>query len=198
MFGLKKIENKDEVELQDQLVKRSFKELFIIFFVFSLAGHYLEVVWAWIKFFAYGSTWYPRVVDLIPLAAPYGLGAVVLVLVIWPLLKRKRLSPTAVFGLSMLLTGTVEFLCALLLVILYGRNYFWDYSNRMFNLFGFVCLGTCILFGIASVFFLYFVYPRCEKLFEKLTKRQISKLFWTLFILYIINLGLVCIREFWK
>lgn len=175
---------------------RRFQGLFIVFFVFSFVGHYIEVVWAWVKYFTIGSHWFPKIADLIPLAAPYGLGAVALILIIWPIMKKRKLHPVKVFFLSAFVTGAVEFLCAALLVLLYGRNYYWDYSNRAFNLFGFVCLQGVMLFAIASIIFLYFIYPYCEKLFQKFSRRQVSAIFWVLFIAYLINITLVCVREF--
>ncbi len=176
--------------------KSSIKELFIIYFVFSLVGHYLEVIWAWVKYISYGSTWFPKVVDFIPLAAPYGLGAVALILIVWPIYKKKKLKLWKVFLLSGLVTAATEFMCALLVVILYGKNYFWDYSDKPLNLFGFTWIGAASIFGIGSVVFIYAIYPKCEDLFRKLTKRQISIAFWILFVSYAINLILFCIREF--
>lgn len=176
--------------------KVSIKELFIIFFVFSLVGHYLEVVWAGIKYLISGSTWFPTVVDIIPLAAPYGLGAVALILVVVPILRARKMHIVSVFVISAFVAGIVEFLCAALLVLLYGRNYFWDYSDRFMNLFGFTCLGVCLLFGIVAIVFLYLIYPKLKVFFNYLSQKQISCIFWILFIAYIINLTLVCIREF--
>lgn len=175
---------------------RSLKELFIIFFIFSLAGHYLEVVWAWVKFFAAGSSWYPKINDLIPMAAPYGLGAVSLIVIIWPIMRKRKINPVGVFVLSGIIAGFVETFCALVVILLYGRNYFWDYSGRFLNFFGLTCLSACLMFAAASILFLYYIYPRFEKIFKHFTKHQISSCFWALFIAYFVNMSLVITREF--
>lgn len=173
-----------------------FQQIFLIFFVFSIFGHYLEVVWSWVGYLTVGSKWYPRVADLIPLAVPYGLGAVALIMFVWPIMKKYNLHIVKVFILSAIVTASVEFMCALFLVILYGKNYFWDYSSKPLNLFGFTWVGAAFLFGIVSVVFLYVIYPYCEYLLNKLSKRQLAIAFWPVFSLYIINLILVFIREF--
>lgn len=175
---------------------RSLKELFIVFFVFSFAGHYLEVVWAWVKYFAVGSSWYPKINDLIPLAAPYGLGAVALITIIWPIMRNRKIRPVSVFVLSAIVAGIVEALSGLIVVLLYGKNYFWDYSGRIFNFFGLTCLSACLMFGAASILFLYYIYPHFEKLFENFKKNQISMIFWVLFVAYFVNMSLVIAKDF--
>lgn len=175
---------------------RRFQQIFIIFFVFSIFGHYIEVAWAIVLQVFCGSRWFPVLADILPLAAPYGLGAVALILFVWPLMKKYNHYPIRIFALSVFVTGVVEFLCALLLVILYGKNYFWDYSNKFLNLFGFICLQNCLLFGIASMLFLYFVYPHFQKFSGKFSRRQVSVCFWVLLFMYVINMVAVCIREF--
>lgn len=180
------------------IVYRKFQELFLVFFVFSLFGHYIEVAWAVIKHVAFGSTWYPKIADLVPLAAPYGLGAVALILLVWPVFDKYKKHPFKVLIISSIVTGAVEFLCAALLVLLHGRNYYWNYSNMPFNLFGYIHLSGCLAFGIVSLAFLYFIYPNWRKAYDKLTNKSVSFVFWLLFIVYAIDLTLVCIREFWR
>lgn len=179
-------------------LKTSFKEIFIIFFVFSFLGHYLEVFWAIIKSITINSIWYPVINDPIPLAAPYGLGAVAIVLFVLPLKEKKQLSKPWVFLLSALTAGVVEFLSALIVVIFYGNNPFWDYSNQPLNLFGFTSAWACFLFGIASLVFIYFVYPGYQKIMQKITKDQLKYIFWVLFVVYWMNQVIVLVREFPK
>jgi len=177
---------------------RRFMDLFIIFFVFSLFGHYIEVIWAIIKRLAFGSTWYPKINDMLPLAAPYGLGAIALILLVWPIFDKYKKRPFTVLAICSIITGLVEFLCAALLVLLYGKNYYWDYSKMPLNLFGFIHLSGCLAFGAISLIFLYFIYPNWKKIYDRLSDKTVSLVFWLLFILYVINMFLVCTREFWK
>lgn len=177
---------------------RLFMDLFIIFFVFSLFGHYIEVIWAITKHLAFGSNWYPKISDMLPLAAPYGLGAVALVLLVWPAFGKHKKHPFTVLAMCSIITGAVEFLCAALLVLLYGKNYYWDYSKMPLNLFGYIHLSGCLAFGAISLIFLYFIYPNWKKIYDRLSDKTVSLVFWLLFILYVINMFLVCTREFWK
>lgn len=188
--------SRSSFSIKPDLLESNAKELFIIFFIFSLVGHYLEVFWAGIKYLAFGSTWLPTVVDIIPLAVPYGLGAVAIILIVLPIAHSKKLKITSVFVFSALVSGLVEFLCAAFLVLLYGRNAFWDYSSKPFNVFGFTWIGACLLFGIAAISFIYLIYPKFKKIMTKLSKKQISFIFWLLFVAYLINLSIVIIREF--
>ena len=192
-------ENVDQTEvssLAEKSLKLPFKEVFIIFFVFSFLGHYLEVFWAIVKSLAVNSTWYPVINDPIPLAAPYGLGAVAIALVVLPLKEKKQLSKPWVFLLSAITAGVVEFFSALIVVLFYGKNYFWDYSDQPLNLFGFTSVWACFLFGVSSLVFIYLIYPGYQKVMQKITKNQLKYIFWVLFGVYWINQVVVFLREF--
>lgn len=159
--------------------------LFIYFWVFSLAGHYLELMWAPISaWISKTPLWQPTTYTILPLAPPYGLGVVAIILLIIPLAKRYDLRVSGTFILSTIVTGVVEYICATILVWLFGSNIYWDYSHRPFNLQGRICLENCLLFGLAATFFIYLIYPFCEKLINKLTQKRINLIFWTMFISY--------------
>lgn len=187
----------DEI-IQKVSKTRFFQELFIYFFIFSWAGHYFEAIWAWIMYLTVDSKWYPVVKDIIPLAAPYGLGVVGLILFVLPVVKKYKMHPIFTFFYSGFICSVIEFICAVLIVAIYGRNYFWDYSKLPYNLFGYVCLGNFILFSIGSVIFIYFIYQRCDKFIKSFKDIQISKIFWILFLAFFINQTLIFIREFVK
>ena len=159
--------------------------IFIYFWVFSLLGHYLELIWAQIdSWINQKPLWQPLTYTIIPLAPPYGLGVVVIILLIIPLIKKYKLHVPGAFTLSVIMTGVVEYICATILINLTGHNSFWDYSGEPFNLQGKICLENCLLFGLAATFFIYVIYPSFNKLLRKLSSKQLKYIFWVLLITY--------------
>lgn len=154
-----------------------WQKLFLYFWFFSVIGQVHEIIW-----------WNPRIETAIPLAPPYGLGVVAVILYVIPLIKEFRLKAWSVFGINVIVTGLVEYLCAAFVVVLFGYNRFWDYSDRFLNINGFICLDSVLLFGIMATVFIYFLYPICEKFFGWVQKKHIGIVFWFLFIFFIVDM----------
>jgi len=167
----------------------SFQKLYITFWVFSFLGHYLEIFWAWFNFLIFGSQlWIPTTPTILPLAPPYGLGVVVVIILTYPLTKRHEFGPIEVFVLNVLICGIVEYLCAAFLVQVVGYNQFWDYSNQLFNINGYICLVNSLIFGFCGTMFIYYIYPFYRKAMNLLKITQINHLFWLMFITYTVDL----------
>lgn len=166
------------------------QKIFIYFWVTSLLGHYLEVVWIFIMHITVGATlWRTTIPTITPLAAPYGFGMVAVILLVIPLIKKYKLHPLGVFILNTFITGAIEYVCAAVLVLATGYNHYWNYSNELFNINGYVCLKSAILFGIGSTLFVYYLYPMLEKIVNGFQKRQFNIVFWLLFGSYFIDLS---------
>lgn len=166
-----------------------FQKLFIIFWVFSFLGHYLEILWALFNHVIFGSQlWVPSTPTILPLAPPYGLGVVAVIVFTWPLVKHHDFGPIEAFIVNVFISGIVEYLCAAFLVFVVGYNKFWDYSNQPFNINGYICLENSLLFGFGVTLFLYYIYPLYTKAMNKLKQEQIDTLFWVLFISYGVDL----------
>ncbi len=126
---------------------------------------------------------------VIPQAAPYGLGIVAIILITMPLMKQYKLHPTAVFLLNIGVTTVVEYICALVVVLIYGQNSYWNYSALPLNYHGYISLGSSIVFAVLAMIFIYYIYPFCEKFLRPLKARQIRITFWVLFVIYVVNLA---------
>ncbi|MCL2174077.1 putative ABC transporter permease [Candidatus Saccharibacteria bacterium] len=164
-----------------------WRNLFFYLWGFSFLGHVAEIFWALLGN-AFG--WRETPASTIPLfaiAAPYGLGAVALLLLLYPLVQKKRIGPVVAFAASVLITTVIEFLCAMLLVAIFGHNSFWDYSGRFMNLGGYVCLGNSLMFGLGSVVMLWWIFPGVEKILGRVRERYLNIIFWVLFIGYILS-----------
>lgn len=87
----------------------------------------------------------------------YGFGAVLIVLIT----KRWRQNPFAIFGISMLVCGMVEFVTGYVLYHM-TETRLWDYNIEIWNwgnVGGYICLRSVLFFGMSGLFLMYMVYP---------------------------------------
>jgi len=180
----------------DTVATRQFQELTIYFFGASLVGHFLELVWIAVRHYPITVSFVMQAFSFVPLplAEPYGFGVVALLLFVVPFLKKYKPHPVVIFMISTFLMGLVEYICAAVLVVAFGHNYFWDYSNMAFNIQGYVCLETSVLFGIVATLFLYVVYPWAKRYLNKVSFRKlqlITIILVTLYALHFLRLALL-------
>lgn len=138
---------------------RFWRNAFLIYWVFSLVGHILELIWVNLPLLVGQPP--TNVLPLLIVAAPYGFGALALIWVIYPLVKKNRANALTIFFLSCILGGIIEFICAAAIVAVRPdhTNVYWDYSDEPFNILGFVCLKNCLAFGAAAVPGVYWLFP---------------------------------------
>lgn len=172
-----------------------FQKIFLLFWVSALIGHYLEVILSHLNQIIYGGDlWVPIIQTTIPLSPPYGIGMIFVVLVNIPLIKKYKLHPFGAFALNVFITGLVEYICAAIIVAVAGYNRYWGYSGQPFNINGYVCLKSAIIFGIGATIFIYLIYPLLVKTSQLLKKWQFNLLFWVLFLDYAIELILLLVK----
>ncbi len=172
----------------------SWAQLFICFYIFSVVGHYLELIWAPIAAKISGKAKFrPLLFTVAPLAMPYGLGAVVLIIALGALMN--KISAGEAFILSAILMGGVEYLSAVIIKITHGgQNPYWDYSDRRFNIQGQVCLANALLFGVTGIFFLKWILPSLTNFFFWLGENKTIVLGEILCLLFVIDM----IYSSWK
>ena len=151
---------------------------FLLFMVYSIAGWLMEVICKLIQ--------YKRFINRGFLIGPYcpiyGYGA----LLITFLLKKYTEDPIALFVMSILICGILEYITSYLMEKLFKARW-WDYSNRKFNLNGRICLGTIIPFGILGMLIMYVFNPLILEGVEKLPENWLNILSISLFLVYIID-----------
>lgn len=169
---------------------RLFQELALYFFGAGLVGHYLELLWIFVRFGPPDSQHMHNTMSLIPLpiSEPFGFGAMALVIFLIPWVEKHRPSPVVTYALSVILMAGVEYLCAVVLALIFGHNTFWDYSQMPFNLQGFICLETSLSFGLMATFFVYIAYPFFQPRIRAMDTTKMRMLFWVLILLYGANL----------
>ena len=115
-----------------------FYALGVFYLVYSFLGWVGETVVATIR----GKSFVNRGVAAGPFCFVYGTAAVVLAVGFHDL----RTSPVYLFLACMLASTVIEWLTAKLLERLHHRKW-WDYSQKKFNLNGYVCLQYSLLWG---------------------------------------------------
>lgn len=137
-------------------------DLILMFFVISAIGWIWEVFLIWFlsgnlgdRGFLHGP-WLPI----------YGCGGI---LMIW--MKEHLPNKRWVFFLSCIgVAGVLEYATSWILEYVYHTRW-WDYSSEPLNLNGRICVSNLLLFGIAGLFLVYFLYPKLKKLFAQLPRK---------------------------
>lgn len=169
-----------------------WRNMFLYYWFFSFFGHILEVVWAWIIKDPANPGPIPTIT---PLAPPYGLGVVALILIVSPIYKRfKKMNILVVFLLSTTVVTTVEYLCSVVIVAVLGNNPFWDYSLQPYNFYGHIYLQNALLLGLVATLLLRFALPHIQKLTQKFSKKFLDDLFILLSVTYAADLAFMAIK----
>lgn len=134
-----------------------FEICFLLFIIYSFFGWTMEVMTQFYK----NHRFINRGFLIGPYCSIYGFGA----LLITFLLQKYAHDPFTLFIMSILVCSLLEYITSWAMEkIIHAR--WWDYSNRIFNINGRICLETMIPFGILGVFLIYFANPL---LYENLT-----------------------------
>lgn len=89
-----------------------------------------------------------------PVCPIYGVGMLGVLLLLEPLADHLGL----LFLLGMILCSVVEFLGGWIMEKIFHTRW-WDYSDRPFNLNGYICLGISLLWGLSVAFVVRLVHP---------------------------------------
>jgi len=173
MFELIK-KNKKEI-LQE------IKKLFWILIVASIIGDLVEVAFI---YFSDGRLMSRSSLLYGPFSLTWG-GAAALLSLAYHKLKDKNI--LSVFGIGLIFGSLFEYLCSVASEINYGYV-FWDYSHMPYNLNGRIYLPFCIFWGIATVLWIKFIYPKINKFIEKITNKIPYWLSIIILIIFIINI----------
>ncbi len=128
----------------------SLYEIMYFFFIYAFLGWCTEVMFSTIKTKKFVNRGFLNG-SVCPI---YGVGAVVVLILLQPVSNNGFL----VFLLSALVTTLIEFFTGLILELLFKHKW-WDYSDRKFNIKGYVCLEFTVLWGIACLFVYDVIHP---------------------------------------
>lgn len=133
---------------------QNFYELVWIFIIYAVIGWCTEVSYAALDTGKFVNRGFLNG----PYCPVYGCGVVIVVSVLTPLKDNLLI---LFFG-SFLLTSTLEYLTGFVLEKVF-HNKWWDYSNKPFNIQGYVCLKFSIYWGLACTFVMDVVHPAIYK-----------------------------------
>lgn len=156
----------------------SFYQLLWLYMIYSFIGWCGEVVVAAVKRHRFVN----RGAVSGPFCPIYGLGAAV-VAVFFPELKG---NPLFLFLGGMVVNTFVEYVTGRIMEMSLHKKW-WDYSDQKFNLGGYVCLKTSVLWGICTVLMIYVLNPVFTGLVGLNPKLWGEIILWVLFGLLIVD-----------
>ena len=180
-----------------------WRNLFLYFYVFSLLGHFLEVAYSAFRVLVFGSQPFVTLMpSMVPLSPPYGIGAIILVVLAAPILQpiRKRFNKLKhhwltnilfiliTFVVVTLLMAGVEIASGFFCIAIWGYNPFWHYSGPQAFFDGTVYLTNTLLFGLIGTFVLLAVIPPAQRFLARSKQRTLTIVFWVLLITYAADL----------
>lgn len=96
-----------------------------------------------------------------PVCPIYGAGVCIVILCLTPF----SANLAVLFIGSVLLTSVLEFLTGFVLEKLYNEKW-WDYSERPFNIKGYICLEFSLLWGVACIVVVKVIHPLISRLVD--------------------------------
>lgn len=139
---------------------RPFDYYVLLFFITSFAG------WLWeaLLYLVTTHVFVNRGVYRGPYLPIYGVGSVLLFL----FLNRLRRNPVKVFIFSCLLCTLLEYFAGMWLERKWGIRW-WDYSGQLYNLNGYICLLSSIVFGLGGCLLICLIQPVFNKFYHHMT-----------------------------
>lgn len=136
----------------------SVYELTAFFFIYGFLGWVSEVAFAAVE----KGKFVNRGFLLGPICPIYGVGVVLVTSLLHPLLKY----PVLEYVLCVVICSAVELITGMVLKALFHER-FWDYSNKRFNIGGYICLTFSLLWGAVCLVILYLLHPALYVLVQK-------------------------------
>ena len=174
-----------ELDLKDLRKGDTICCLALIFTVFGIVGWIYEMLFYRIN----DGMFVERGQGLGPWLPIYGFGAVFICL----FAIRFRKSMPAVFLMSALVSGVVEYLTGWVLYTFFDGLRLWDYNTEIWNwgnIGGYICLRSILLFAFGGLFLVYIAVPLIRGLSRMLPTtlfRVVSLLLPVLFLIDIVG-----------
>lgn len=137
----------------------SLYEIAVYFFVYAFFGWCAEVIYAALKTGKFVNRGFLNG----PVCPIYGAGVVLVLLALTPVSDNFLL----LFLCGALLCSALEFATGFVLEKLFHRKW-WDYSDKHFNLLGYICLSMSLIWGIACLLVVDVLHPAIASLIGKL------------------------------
>lgn len=136
------------------------------FFVYSILGYFLETVVAFITHSNFKSG------ILIGFWTPvYGIGAITILFISEYLFKNlhmpKYIETIIIFFIVAIILSFLEAVGGVFIEKIFGKV-FWDYSSQKYHIGHYISLEMTLLWGVASLIFIYLIHPILTNLIKKI------------------------------
>lgn len=129
---------------------QNFYEVIWIFMIYAILGWCMEVSYAALDTGRFVNRGFLNG----PYCPVYGCGVVIVISILTPLKENLLI----LFTGSLILTTVLEFITGFVLEKVF-HNKWWDYSDKPFNIKGYVCLKFSIYWGLACTFVMDILHP---------------------------------------
>ena len=154
--------------------------IYILFWLYSFLGWLMETILVSLQ----SKKFINRGFFMGPYCPIYGTGGVLLLV-----LSPYKDSPFLVFILSIVICSIIEYLTSYILEMIYKVRW-WDYSDRMFNLNGRVCLFNSICFGLLGMLMVSYLNPVFLNLITSLSDTILTIIALTILIITLIDMSI--------
>lgn len=154
--------------------------IYILFWLYSFLGWLMETTLVSLQ----SKKFINRGFFMGPYCPIYGTGGVLLLV-----LSPYKDSPFLVFILSIVICSIIEYLTSYILEMIYKVRW-WDYSNRMFNLNGRVCLFNSICFGLLGMLMVSYLNPVFLNLITSLSDTILTIIALIILIITLIDMSI--------
>ena len=170
---------------------KKIRPYIIYFMLYSMIGWIYEV---FLEVVVYRWGFSNRGVLLGPWLPVYGFGALLFLVIVYPLIKNKKgskkyLMIPVVFLLCMLVATTLELITSYICEYFSGSWPWQTYADYKINFQARIALSPSLRFGLGGVIFLYLLQPLFNKLTDKLNDKKLSIV--SISILIILTLDII-------
>ncbi len=155
-----------------------FKVLFVLFIIYSFLGWIIETIYCSINDKKFAN----RGFLVGPICPIYGTAAILMII----FLQKYINEPLTLFVLAVVLCSVVEYIVSFIMEKLFNTRW-WDYSKRLFNINGRICLSNAVCFGALGLLLLYFINPILLSLIFKMPLFLLNIIFISLLIIFLID-----------
>ncbi len=159
------------------------------FFIYSILGFILEGTYTLIT-----SNHFSSGILYGPWTPVYGFGAILTIIIsqkIFKKMHKSRFTETLVTFIVLTIVLTlIEWLVGIIIEKLFHET-LWNYKNFQFNIGKYISLEMALIWGLISIFIIYFIKPIIDKIEKKIPK----SLTYILLILFIIDVIITIITK---
>lgn len=156
----------------------SFTNLFFLFYIYSIIGWIIETIYVSIKQHKLAN----RGFLVGPYCPIYGLSSILMLI----FLSKYKEDLLVLFIMGMFIPSLLEYITSFILEKLFKVRW-WDYSDKMFNIDGRVCLQNSFIFGILCILLILYINPFINHLINLIPHNLLNPIILMFMILFIID-----------